>query len=408
MGGSGRNLAEQMSSSHRPVRRCSFCGEDRRVVGHLLAGQGGVAICGDCARLAVDLERPETAPAGDLILTGIGRLVTNDPRHGAGIAPGAAVAMRAGRITWVGSQDLVPSRYRDLPELSCEGRMVAPGFVDAHRHSVPIRAGAIGPTAAEAESDLAASLEQGTTTASVASWSASSPEEATVVLAATLGVGDVLPVDVVGVFAADPSLLADGSGFVSVALASYLDVDLGAITDLGGVAELVEEGRRLGFSPRFHVADVDALELALDLRAVTVDGAWGLGPHLGALAATETVCVIVPATSWMRRRPDPARAAWDLGAVVALGTGCFEGSVANMPMAMAIAVHHCGLTPAEALWAATRGGALAVEEPDKGQIVAGAVADLVVLEAETPADLVAVPGADPVARVVKDGSLVGA
>ncbi|MGA7271330.1 MAG: amidohydrolase family protein, partial [Acidimicrobiia bacterium] len=60
-----------------------------------------------------------------------------------------------------------------------------------------------------------------------------------------------------------------------------------------------------------------------------------------------------------------------------------------------------------ALWSATRGGALAVEEPEKGVVSPGSVADLVVLDAETAADIVAVPGRDPVVRVVKDGVALG-
>jgi imidazolonepropionase-like amidohydrolase len=78
-----------------------------------------------------------------------------------------------------------------------------------------------------------------------------------------------------------------------------------------------------------------------------------------------------------------------------------------MPLAMAVSVHHGRVAPERALWSATRGGALAVEEPEKGVVSPGSVADLVVLDAETAGDIVAVPGRDPVVRVVKNGVALG-
>ncbi|HSQ37515.1 MAG TPA: amidohydrolase family protein [Acidimicrobiia bacterium] len=77
-----------------------------------------------------------------------------------------------------------------------------------------------------------------------------------------------------------------------------------------------------------------------------------------------------------------------------------------MPFVIALACLEMGLTYEEALWAATRGGALALEEPDKGWLVEGAVADLVVLEAPSYRHLPYRPGSDLVWAVVKDGTVV--
>jgi imidazolonepropionase len=65
-----------------------------------------------------------------------------------------------------------------------------------------------------------------------------------------------------------------------------------------------------------------------------------------------------------------------------------------------------GLTPAEATWAATRGGALALGLEDRGQVTAGAVADLVVLEAGSHIDLSYRPGSVEPWRVLKRGVAV--
>jgi imidazolonepropionase len=65
-----------------------------------------------------------------------------------------------------------------------------------------------------------------------------------------------------------------------------------------------------------------------------------------------------------------------------------------------------GLKPAEAVWAATRGGALALEETRKGWIVPGAVADLVVLDAPSYVHIPYRPGTNLAWAVIKDGAVV--
>ncbi|MFS8494011.1 MAG: amidohydrolase family protein [Actinomycetes bacterium] len=398
------------------ARRCSFCGEDRRKVDRLVEGQGGVAICGDCARLAAELTSEPESSSGDLLVTGIGTLVTNDTRYGGllGEIPGAAVAVRNGRVTWVGRERALPDRYRELPEIDCGGRMVVPGFVDAHRH-FPAVAGTDLAAYTEAAADqLGRLLEQGATTVEMRSFGAPDPETEVTVLSAVAAAGDMLPCDVVTsvVVGTDPP--PRGRGYQTMLeslllptvarVASYLDVVVGGPLDRDAAKSVITAGRRHGLRPRVHIFGGEALELAVEGGAVSVDGLWGVDGSAAPLAETGIVAVSVPAASWMDGRKEPASELWEAGAIVALGSACSGGSVPTIPMAMAIAVHHGGMAPDAALWAATRGGALALEEPEKGMLGLGATADLVVLEAETPADIVAEPGRDPVWRVIKDGS----
>ena len=77
-----------------------------------------------------------------------------------------------------------------------------------------------------------------------------------------------------------------------------------------------------------------------------------------------------------------------------------------MPLVVAIACLQMGLTPDEAVWAATRGGALALRLTDRGWIGEGALGDLVVLDAPSHVHLAYRPGADLVAAVVKRGEVV--
>ena len=163
-----------------------------------MEGQGGVAICGDCARLAAELTSEPESSSGDLLVTGIGTLVTNDTRYGGllGEIPGAAVAVRNGRVTWVGRERALPDRYRELPEIDCGGRMVVPGFVDAHRH-FPAVAGTDLAAYTEAAADqLGRLLEQGVTTVEMRSFGAPDPETEVTVLGGSRR-RDMLPCDVV-------------------------------------------------------------------------------------------------------------------------------------------------------------------------------------------------------------------
>jgi imidazolonepropionase len=70
-----------------------------------------------------------------------------------------------------------------------------------------------------------------------------------------------------------------------------------------------------------------------------------------------------------------------------------------MPFVIALAVREMGLTPDEAVWAATAGGAQALQRGDIGRIVAGAGADLAVLDAPSHLHLAYRPGV-PIAQAL--------
>jgi len=77
--------------------------------------------------------------------------------------------------------------------------------------------------------------------------------------------------------------------------------------------------------------------------------------------------------------------------------------VTSMPFVVALAVRETGMTPAEALHAATAAGARALRRGDIGRLSTGARADLVALDAPTYVHLAYRPGSSLVHQVWRAG-----
>ena len=79
---------------------------------------------------------------------------------------------------------------------------------------------------------------------------------------------------------------------------------------------------------------------------------------------------------------------------IAVATDCNPGTCysSSMPWVISLAVREMGLTPAQALYAATAGAARALRRDDIGRLVVGARADLTVLNAPSYRHLAYRPG----------------
>jgi imidazolonepropionase len=444
--------------------RCSFCGRRDTEVPTLVAGPGGVAICPECAELAIQISRERTDPRfdGDLLVIGIGRLVTNDPVGDdlIGEVPDAAVAVRDGKVAWAGPAAALPYRYRDLPELDCEGRAVIPGFVDSHTHlvfagersiefgrrrrgeryeDIAAAGGGIRSTVAatrqagpdslmeDAIARAGRMLAAGTTTVEVKSGYGLEPLTEVHLLEVANEIGERLPIDVVPTFLGAHAIPEEFEDLrqaylwtvtqemlpVCAPLARFCDVfcDRGAF-DQDEARRVLQAGVKHGLRPRLHAGqleDVGAIELAVELRAASADHLDHCTREQAALLAESRVAaVLLPAASLSLGTMPPARMLWDEGATVALATDCNPGTsfVERMPFVVALGVLELGLSPEEALWAATRGGSLALELPDRGRLGPGALADIVVLDADSHLHLSYRPDADHTWKVVKRGVVV--
>ncbi len=393
----------------------------------------------------------------DFVLRDIGELTTNER----GIVADGALAVSDGTIMWVGTDDAIPPAFRSLPVVGVGGRAVLPGFVDAHTHCVFAgdrsgefarrmrgeryedildAGGGIRSTVEETRSasqeELVASararlnrmLRQGTTTVEIKSGYGLDTATELKMLEVIAKLGETHPIDVVptflGAHVVPVEYWDDRAGYIRLIIeemlpacapyARYCDVfcDEGAFT-VAEAREVLEAGLRFGLKPRMHVEQLAAtggVELAAELGAVSADHLDHVTPaSMAALRSAGTVAVLLPAVSLSMKTPQPpARMLLDAGVPVAIATDCNPGTsyMESMRLVIALAVLEMGLTSEEAVRAATRGGALAVEDRRKGVVVEGAAADLIVLDAPNAVHLAYRAGTNLIGSVIKDGKFV--
>jgi imidazolonepropionase len=160
---------------------------------------------------------------------------------------------------------------------------------------------------------------------------------------------------------------------------------------------------------RVHANQLSAgpgVALAVELGAASADHCTYLtGADVDALAAGDTVATLLPGVEFSTRHPYPdARRLLDAGVHLALATDCNPGTsfTSSMPFCIALAVREMGMTPAEAVLAATVGGARALRRDDVGQVRVGFRAHLAVLDAPSYVHLAYRPGV-PLARALPLG-----
>ncbi|MCW2658793.1 MAG: hutI [Jatrophihabitans sp.] len=378
------------------------------------------------------------------LITGIGELVTNDPDADQllGIMTDAAIVADDTTIHWVGRRADAPDADR---RLDLAGRAVVPGFVDSHTHLVfggdraaefaarmageRFAGGGIASTVAatraatdpELRRNLIAHLfelrMQGTTTVEVKSGyglTVADEQRALAIAADLTSETTFLGAHVVpaGTARDDYVRLVTGDMLAACAPhARWIDVFCEPASpnafDGDEARTILEAGRRAGLGLRVHGNQLSAgpgVQLAVELGAASVDHCTHLtDADVAALAGGDTVATLLPGAEFSTRSTYPdARRLIDAGVTVALATDCNPGTsyTSSMPFVLALAVREMGLTPAEALWAATAGAAASLQRTDIGRIVAGARADLAVLNAPSYLHLAYRPGV-PIAHTVE-------
>ncbi len=366
------------------------------------------------------------------LLHGISELTTNDPTVGDETVMGritdAALILDEDAVVWVGPARGAPAAdtARDLG-----GRAVIPGFVDSHTHLVfagersdefearlqgrPYDGGGIARTVAATR---AASSEQlvaaagarrrllargGVTTLEVKSGYELTLEGERRSLEVAARLTD--EVTFLGAHTVPPEYAGDREAYVALVAgemlaacaprARWADVfcDTGAFS-VEEARTILTAARQHGLGLRLHgnqLGPGSGVALAVELQAASVDHCTHLSDDdVAALAGSTTVATLLPGAEFFSGGPPPSgRRLLDAGATVALATDCNPGTsyLTSMTTAIWLAVREMHMTPDEALWAATAGGARALCRSDVGVLGVGARADLVILDAPRAAHL---------------------
>jgi imidazolonepropionase len=165
-----------------------------------------------------------------------------------------------------------------------------------------------------------------------------------------------------------------------------------------------------GLRPRMHANQLGpgpGVQLACELGAPAVDHCTYLtDADVAALADSGTIATLLPGVEFSTRSPYPdARRLADAGVRIALATDCNPGScyISSMPLCVALAVREMRMSPADALWSATAGGAAALGRDDVGRLAVGSRGDLAVLDAPSYLHLAYRAGVPVVADVLPRG-----
>ncbi len=370
-----------------------------------------------------------------LLVTNIGELVTwgEDP-----ILHDAAFVVERGFIAWVGQRVNAPST--DTVQ-DAGGAAVIPGFVDSHSHLVfagersaefearmtgePYAAGGIRTTVAATrtatDEQLAANVArhltemraQGTTTVEIKSGYGLTVRDEARSLA------------IAKEFTAETTFLGAHVVPDGTEVAAYVDLVTGPMLEACApysrwidvfcedgafgpdeARAVLSAGQEAGLMPRIHANQLGpgpGAQVAAEVGAAAADHCTYLtDDDISALADAGVVAGLLPGVEFSTRQPYPnARRLIDAGVTVSLATDCNPGSsyTSSMPFCIAVAVRDMGMSPREALWSATIGGATSLRRNDIGRLTVGAKAHYVVLNAPSYVHLAYRPGVPLVTAV---------
>ncbi|TWI66221.1 imidazolonepropionase [Pseudoduganella lurida] len=392
----------------------------------------------------------------DLLITNI-HLATQGQD---GIIRDGAIAVRDGRIAWLGPQSELPSSEAGAVR-DGQGCWLTPGLVDCHTHIVHAgnrsdefearlngttyediaRAGGgiaatVHATRAASEEELlrqslpriASLLAEGVTTIEIKSGYGLDLASEAKMLRVARRVAQVLPVRVattfLGAHALPPEYAGRADAYIdlvctmipALAAEGLIDAVDAFCERIGFTAAQTERvfavAQRHGLPVKLHaeqLSDQDGAALVARYRGLSADHLEHLTEEgMTAMAASGTVAVLLPGAYYFLRdtTPPPVAALRAAGVPMAVATDCNPGTspLTSLLLAMNMACTLWRLTPEEALAGTTIHAARALGLQDEiGSLATGKRADFALWRIERPADLCYAMGFNPCAGVVNGG-----
>ena len=367
------------------------------------------------------------------LFNNISSLVTNNSSGTDADFAHPAFIVEEGKISWIGEAKSAPAADA---QVNLQNRTVIPGFVDSHAHLMfagdraaefsarmqgqAYSAGGIKTTVAATREATDALLEanlvrliaemhaSGITTFETKSGYGLDVETESRSLA--IAAKHTSETTFLGAHVVPQEFAANSEEYVELVKsqmlsaaaphAKWIDVfcDRGAFS-VEQAREILQAGIKAGLAPRIHanqLENIGAIQLAVELDCASADHCTHLSDQdIDALATSNTVATLLPGAEFSTRSKYPdARNLVDAGVTVALATDCNPGSsyTTSMAFCIALAVREMHMSPAEALWSATMGGAKALRRDDIGHLSVGARADFAVLDAPSYIHLAYRPG----------------
>ncbi len=386
-----------------------------------------------------------------------------------GLLSNAAILIQGGKIVAVGDSDQLLAEHPDEPALDAGNRVVMPGFVDPHTHLIwagdraeefemrlegktyleilaagggilstvnATRQASLDTLIGESRPRMQSMLEHGTTTAEAKTGYGLETETELRMLEALLALDEQSPLQLaitfLGAHAIAPEYKDDPQSYTDHICKDmlpavrdwwpenqelpFVDVfcETGAF-DLTQSRQILARAAELGFPLKIHADEFDNLggaALAAELGAVSADHLVATShKDIKTLGKSDTVAVGLPGTPFglAEEHYTPAKAILDAGGILALATDLNPGTAwcENMQFAIALACRYMGLTPAQAIAAATINAAAAIDLDDQvGSLEPGKQADLLVLNTPSYQHLGYRFGTNLVDTVIKKGEVV--
>jgi imidazolonepropionase len=419
------------------------------------------------------MKLPQTSRAlavvncGELItLAGPARPRLRGEMRDIGLMRGSAMLIRDGKVVRIGLQDQIePDISSEYEIVDARGRVVLPGFVDAHTHPVfaanrvdeyEMRASGatyeeiaaagggirstVRTTRAASEDELFESAQRrcewflrvGTTTIEAKSGYGLSLESELRILRVIQrlnaeGCLRLVPT-FLGAHEIPDEYRGDTAGYVKLVigemlpavaggrLAEYCDVFCEPrIFDVKTTRQILQAAKDVGLGLRVHADQLTrsgAAELAAEARAATADHLEQIDAQgIQGLAQSGVQPVLLPASVYTlgSRRFAPARQMIEAGLAVVLATDFNPGSspTPSIPFVLSLASTQCRMTPAEAVTAATINAAYSLGRGDRiGSLEPGKQADFVIHDCRDYREIPYFVGMEPVLATYLGGRLL--